>query len=145
MALSFALTSITYSAEEALTPENLSGIWQGYGHLTGGFGIKSRVGCRRLITPTLSILFRCNSQGLNGRPEYDFDQGEIINNQLVVRDQEKPDIIRIKANINSKNALEGTIEIPRHFGDLVNFKKARALTEEEKQRPLSQLEGLVKY
>jgi hypothetical protein len=145
MALFFALTSIAFSTDEALTPENLSGIWQGYGHLTGGFGIKSRVSCKLLITSTLSSLLRCTAAGLNGQPEYDFDQGEIINNQLVVHDREKPDIIRMKANINSKNALEGTIEIPRHFGDLLNFKKARALTDEEKQRPLSQLEGLVKY
>jgi hypothetical protein len=147
MALSFALTSITFSADEALSPENLSGIWDGYGRVKGGSGYIIKYSCKILITPTLSGILRCATSNayVGIGPEYYFDQGEIINNELVVREREKPDIIRIKANINSKNVLEGTIRIPSHSGDLLSFKKNRSLTDEEKQHPVSQLESLVKY
>jgi hypothetical protein len=138
----FALASITYSADEALTPEKLSGIWKGSARLIAPGQAYFDHSCRLLITPSLNGLLRCNSQ--MGNPAYDFDQGEIINNQLVVRDREMPNTIRLKAYITSKNRLEGEVQLRRVKGDLYGCKKIRELTDEERQMPLAQLEGLLK-
>jgi hypothetical protein len=145
MALFFALTSIAYSADEALTPEKVSGIWEGSYYVTwSNDGYRHRFTCRILITPTLSGVLNCINLN-QGSWQFDLSQGEIISNQLVMRDLKNTDTIRIKANITGKNILEGEFQGINNKGDLFNFKKKRDLTAEEKQRPLSQLEGLVNY
>ena len=143
----FTLTSLAFSENEAMTPEKISGIWEGiytYSPNIGGtpFG---RVRCLALFTPNLNGIMRWFP--ITGPDRFVFDgQGDIVNNQLIIRDRKNPDIIRIKAYITGKNRLEGDTKIPVHtpMSVINNFKKIRELTDEEKQQSLSQLEGLLK-
>ena len=149
IALSFALTSIAYSADEALSPEKLSGIWRGdwksdqFAQIQGVSTMPGPYDCRILITASLNAVFYC-THSLGGRtwdPILD-GHGEIINNQLIIHDLANPDKIRMKAYITSKNRLEG--ETYNFKGALLNFNKIRDLTNEERQHSLSQLQNLLK-
>jgi hypothetical protein len=143
LALFFALASIAYSAEEALTPEKLSGMWEGGYTFVFANTFSATSSCRALFTPNLNGIMRCRGQ--HGSFLFVFDgQGDIVNNQLIIRDQEMPNTVRLKAYITSKNKLEGELKLPKSNGDLSGFKKIRELTDEEKQLPLAQLEGLLK-
>jgi hypothetical protein len=144
--LFFALTSIAFSADEALTPEKISGIWQGaYNTISANDGYRYSTSCKLLITPNLNGIINSEAPwggysfifGLNG-------QGDIVNNQLIIRDRENPSVIRLKAHITKKNHLEGDFQGIQSKGDIVGCKKIRELTDEEKQWPLAQLEGLLK-
>jgi hypothetical protein len=144
LALVLSLASIGYAADEALTPEKLCGIWE------GNYNIDStRVGlprysakCRILFKSDLSGIMRYNT--VAGMYKVVFDgQRDINNNQLIIRDPENPDIVRLKAYMTKKNKLEGEFQGKVSFGDLVGFKKIRDLTDDEKQQSMEQLEILL--
>jgi len=137
----FALTSIAYSADEALTPEKICGIWEGTLSLeTPGYP-RYFAPCRILFKPDLTGILRYNTP--NAALKYVLDgKGDISNNQLIIRDRENPDIIRLKAYMTKKNLLEGNFKGKLSSGDLSDLKKIKELKDEEKELPLSQLEGL---
>ena len=142
----FTFISLAFSEEEAMTPEKISGIWEGrYNYITSFQAMAWRNSCRALFTPNLNGIMSC--RGHSGPFKFVFDgQGDIVNNHLIIYDREKPSVIRIEAYITSKNQLEGDIPPTGNIkkGDLLGFKKIRELTDEEKQLPLAQLEGLLK-
>ena len=149
MVLFFTLTSLAYSSEKALTTENISGIWNGYFAVTLRGEGKAIGTCKILITPSLTGVVSCSSDKFGKWKDVLDGQGEIINNQLVIRDRKNPDIIRLKAYMKSNKVVEGDYNhlygTPRDYkGDLLKFKKIRDLNDEEKQWPLSQLQGLLK-
>ena len=147
MVLFLTLTSVVYSAEEALTPEKISGIWKGY-FLTIITSLgRAELSCRVLITPSLTGVVSCSGPAVGKWQDVLDGQGNIISNQLVILDRKNPDVTRLKAYITSKNLMEGDYQHlgnPDYKGNLIKFKKIRDLTDEEKQRPLSQLKGLLK-
>ncbi len=147
MVLFLTLSSVAFSAEEALTPERISGIWKGYLVASiPGLG-RGELTCQILITPGLTAVVSC-SHDKAGRWKDILDvKGAISDNQLVIRQQKEPETIRLKAYITSKNRMEGYYfhHASRSYdGDLIKFKKVRDLSDEEKQQPLSQLKDLVK-
>jgi hypothetical protein len=142
----FTFTSLAFSEEEAMTPEKISGIWEGRCNviLNDMAGVW-RNSCRALFTPNLNGIMSCRGQSAPFKFVFD-GQGDIVNNHLIIYDREKPSVIRIEAYITSKNQLEGGIRPTGNIKtrDLLGFKKIRELTDEEKQLPLAQLEGLLK-
>jgi hypothetical protein len=147
----FTLTSLAFSEEEALTPEKVSGLWKGYWNSVkmaqAKFGSTTMVApyeCRILITPSLNGIVNCRHAMATPWQLVLDGQGEIVGNQLVIRDRKDPSMIRMKAHITRKNRLEGECtEV--YNGDLIRLEKIRDLKDEEKQQSLSQLEGLVKW
>jgi hypothetical protein len=134
-----------YASEDSMTPENLCGIWEGnYVFIPAGRELSQMNAAGKiLITPDLRGLFSWNSYGYLWQEVLD-GQGDINSNNLIIRDRENPDIIRVKANLTGNNKLEGEIQTKNSKGSFSNFKKVRDLTSEEKQWSLSQLEGLIK-
>ncbi len=108
LALLFALASITYSADEVLTPERLCGIWEGTFTYQDRYLARAGYNSKLLITQNLNGVFCHNVYGLSSTRILD-GQGEIINNQLIMRQLIMSDRVveRIKVNMNSKNMLEG--------------------------------------
>jgi hypothetical protein len=139
----FTFTSLAFSEEQAMTPEKISGIWEGgYHYINDGGYIELNPG-RVIFTPNLNGIMRVYSQ--MGQFDFVFDgHGDIVNNQMIIRDREKTSMVRIKASITRKNRLEGEVRFPLNQGDISGFKKIRDLTDEEKQLPLTQLKGLLK-
>jgi hypothetical protein len=141
------LTPRASSSEEALTPEKLSGIWAGRWSSFAldsarGAGLLSTFRCQILITPNLTGIISCSST-MRGNFLLLLDvPGEIIDNQLVIRDPGKPSMIRMKVHMTGKNKLEGECT-GDYKGDLTIYKKVRDLKDEEKQRNLSQLQDLL--
>jgi hypothetical protein len=136
-----ALTLIAYSADEVLTPEKLCGIWEG----TFSFSTRDlpRVSSRSklLITNNLNGIFVYGTTYLSSTRILD-GQGEIVNNQLLMREKV---LTRIKLKMNENNMLEGegvTNSLDR--GYLIKLKKVRELNDEEKQKTLEELVGLLK-
>ena len=139
--LFFALLSIAYSADEVLTSEKLCGIWEGYFNYQPRFGVPRTSSSRLLITPNLSGIFFYRSQ-YDSYVKFLDGQGEIVNNELVMREKV---LIRIKLKMDAKNILEGegtTDDLNK--GNLTKLKKVRDLTDAEKQKTLEELAGLMK-
>ena len=148
----FTLTALAFSEEGAMTPEKVSGLWKGQWNSNemakikyGGSVMPAPYDCRILITPSLEGIVNCrHSAGASPWLLVLDGQGEIVGNQLVIRDRKDPNKIRMKAHITRNNQLEGECtEV--YNGDLIKFEKTRDLKDEEKQQSLSQLEGLVKW
>jgi hypothetical protein len=141
LALFFALTSVAYSADEVLTPDKLCGIWGGKFYFQAQ-GVHNIADGKLLITQNLNGAFYfINQVGRSSMRILD-GQGEIVNNQLLMRDRVAQ---HIKINMNEKNLLEGEgTALFGSKGDLVKFKKVRDLTDEEKKWTLEELARLLK-
>jgi hypothetical protein len=139
--MTFALTSIAYSADEVLTPENLCGIWGGKFYFQAA-GVHNNADGKLLITQNLNGAFYFINQVGRSVMRILDGQGEIVNNQLIMRDRIAS---HIKINMNEKKLLEGEgTALFGSKGDLVKFKKVRDLTDEEKKWTLEELAGLLK-
>jgi hypothetical protein len=141
LALLFTQYSIVYSADNALPSEKLCGLWEGDYFFPPGIGLYGNPS-KMLITPSLSGLFYWHNSSFDGSELIKF-QISISENQLVFVDLEKPEKIRIKGNLSEINKLKGECTFIHSQGSFSNFTKVRDLTIEEKQLPLSELEGLV--
>lgn len=155
LGLFFTLTSITYSAEKAVTPENICGIWEGdfvfqsRGKGPGLSGIVDvRRPCKLLITQNLNGVFVYTLEDQSAVVRILDCQGEIVHDQILMRKKENPYVIRIKAKITEQNTIEGEGEAIHKGclakkGYLTKFKKVRDLTNEEKRLSLEELKKLI--
>jgi hypothetical protein len=144
VSLFFALVSFYLSLDEDITPEKFCGIWEGtfIDRLQGNPRpryYKSKL----IITQQLKGIFGYSVMDSTFIRILD-GPGEIVNNQLLLREKTRTDSAEIKVNLTEGNMIEGEgVSLSLYKGKLTKFKKIRSLTNSEKRLSVEALEILV--